>query len=94
VSEVALADEVLELLRSSKLDRKDEAVSKAATLSRVDAPASIAGMTPRFEAFFAIATLEKALKNREDVNSIRMRHEFALLLAGKWLQATKNSAPS
>lgn len=90
MSEVELADKVLALLRSSELDRKDEAISNAVALARVDAPATIAGMTPRFEAFFAIATLEKALRNREDASSIRMRYDFALLLASKWLQAARS----
>ena len=88
LSNVNLAAEVLDILRSAKRERKDEAVEKAASLARMDVPGTLSGITPRFEAYFANATLETALKNRENADSIERRLKLALALATRWVEST------
>ena len=49
-----LALKVLALLESAKLARDDQNLHAAANLSIVGAPEKLSGVTPRFEAYFAI----------------------------------------
>ena len=91
LSEPELATEVLKLLLSAKLERRDESVEKAADLARIDVPALSSAATPRFEAYFAIATLGKALRNREEKTAIAERLEHALSLTRRWIELAEQN---
>lgn len=82
-----LAAEVLALLNSAQLIRRDDALGEAARRSIVSAPQHLQALTPRFEAYFAIATLVRALANRESRDLIDRRFALAVLLAETWVKA-------
>jgi hypothetical protein len=82
-----LAVKVLALLNSANLVRDDEALHQAADLARLVAPGTLAELTPRFEAYFAIATLIASLRHREDRDSIDRRFALAVLLTETWADA-------
>lgn len=89
-----LAAEVLALLRSAPLIRRDETLGEAARRSIVSAPRHLEALTPRFEAYFAIATLARALTNRESRDLIERRFALAVLLTETWLKAPVGRVPS
>ena len=82
-----LAIKVLALLNSASLVRDDEALQQAADLARTGAPATLAELTPRFEACFAMATLITSLRHREDRDSINRRFAHAVSLTKIWADA-------
>ena len=83
-----LAIKVLALLNSTSLVRDDEALQQAADLARTVAPGTLAELTPRFEAYFAIATLITSLRHREDRDSIERRFAHAVSLTKIWADAS------
>jgi len=88
LSNSELAAEVFQLLRSAKLERNDEEIEKAADLARIEVPPLSSAATPRFEAYFAIATLGRALRNREEKTAIAERLQHALILTRRWIEST------
>ncbi|MBR1155243.1 hypothetical protein [Bradyrhizobium sp. JYMT SZCCT0428] len=85
-SQAELAVKVLSLLKSAKLARDDKALQQAADLTKLVAPAKLSELTPRFEAYFAIATLVTALRYREDSNTLDRRFAHAVSLSTMWVQ--------
>lgn len=79
-----LAVKVLALLESAKLARDDQNLHAAADLSVVVAPEKLSQVTPRFEAYFAIATLITALRFKEDSSPIDRRFAHAVFLTKIW----------
>ncbi|MGH6707433.1 MAG: hypothetical protein ACREEK_00550 [Bradyrhizobium sp.] len=86
-----LAIKVLALLNSANLVRDNEDLQQAADLARTVAQATLAELTPKFEAYFAIATLITSLRHREDRDSIDRRFTHALSLTKKWADAGSNN---
>ena len=86
-----LAVSVLALLRSAKLTRDDEVLQQASDLARIEAPGALAGVTPRFEAYVAIATLIRSLSLREDRDSIDCRFAHAVSLTAAWVQLSEDA---
>jgi len=85
-----LAIKVLALLNSASLVRDNEALQQAADLARTVAPGTLNELTPRFEAYFAIATLITSLRHREDRDSIERRFAHAVSLTKIWADAPVN----
>ena len=81
-----LAAKVLSLLKSAKLARDDKALQEAAELARMVAPDKLSSLTPRFESYFAMATLVTALRHREDSDTIGRRFEHAVSLTTVWAE--------
>jgi len=90
-SKTDLAVSVLALLQSAKLTRDDEMLQQASDLARIETPGVLAGITPRFEAYFAIATLIRSLSTREDRASINRRFEHARSLTAAWVRLSSDA---
>jgi hypothetical protein len=87
-SDRELATEVLTLLQSAKLVRDDGALQKAMEISSISVPSFAADLTPRFEAYFAISVLMRAIRQQESHEAIARRFAQAVALANAWLQAS------
>jgi hypothetical protein len=85
------ATEVLALLKAAKLSRDHAALQQAVELARVPTPQILSQLTPRFDAYFAISTLVKSLKRREDTDSVNRRFEHALSLTKVWAEQLRNN---
>ena len=81
-----LAVKVISLLKCAKPARDDEALLEAVDVAKVAAPEKLSDLTPRFEAYFAIATLVTALRHREDRDSIGRRFAHAVSLTKTWAE--------
>ena len=87
-----LAVKVFSQLKSAKLSRDDENLREAAELAKMVAPAKLFELTPRFEAYFAIATLVTALRHREDNETIDRRFAHAVSLTKTWAEPAQTTA--
>lgn len=77
-----VAFQVREILASATYD--ELLIQEAADLARVDTPDILRKITPRFEAYFAVAALLRAILLREDRDMIERRRVHAIELVDVW----------
>jgi len=92
--QIELANEVLRLLRASKLEKRNPELRRAADLAFVALPPETQADTIQFQTSFAIETLMKAIYNDEESMSLKNRYDIAVGLAEKWLQTRDKNPPA
>ena len=85
-----VASQVWDILASASSNDELE-LQQAAELARVDTPDILRKLTPRFEAYFAIATLVRSLAMREEQGTIERRRQHAIDLVQVWKSGAEHS---
>jgi hypothetical protein len=85
-AELAIAQEVLGLLRSVKLVRGDKSLDEAESLAFEQSD-----LRPRDDvrqaAWLMICALRESIDNGADLNALKLTHAFAIMQTERWIEA-------